>query len=127
MEAEGPGPVRPARIELTTRNLTWTSRTSGPDRESGRVLVSLTGTLTLESLPGAVISAIRRGQQLLRVVIGHLGYFVRGRWPCCADRLRLAAFSLASWPLPGPPVGHDARLAPATISAMRCSTFSFPA
>ena len=38
-----------------------------------RVLVSLTGTLTLESLLGAVISAIRRGQQLLRVVIGHLG------------------------------------------------------
>jgi hypothetical protein len=39
----------------------------------GRVLVSLTDTLTLESLLGAVISAIRRGQQLLRVVIGHLG------------------------------------------------------
>jgi hypothetical protein len=39
----------------------------------GRVLVSLNGTLTLESLLGAVISAIRRGQQLLRVVIGHLG------------------------------------------------------
>ena len=38
----------------------------------GRVLVSLTGTLTLESLLGAMISAIRRGQQLLRVVIGHL-------------------------------------------------------
>ena len=38
-----------------------------------RVLVSLTGTLTPESLLGAVISAIRRGQQLLRVVIGHLG------------------------------------------------------
>ena len=27
----------------------------------------------MRSLPGAVISAIRRGQQLLRVVIGHLG------------------------------------------------------
>ena len=40
-------------------------------RERGRVLISLTGTLTLESLPGAVISAIRRGQQLLRVVTGH--------------------------------------------------------
>ena len=39
----------------------------------GRVLVGLTGTLTLESLLGAVSSAIRRGQQLLRVVIGHLG------------------------------------------------------
>jgi hypothetical protein len=37
------------------------------------VLVSQTGTLTLEGLLGAVISAIRRGQQLLRVVIGHLG------------------------------------------------------
>ena len=42
-------------------------------RERGRVLISLTGTLTLESLPGAVISAIRRGQQLLRVVTGHQG------------------------------------------------------
>ena len=42
-------------------------------RERGRVLISLTGTLTLESLPGAVISAIRRGQQLLRVVTGHPG------------------------------------------------------
>jgi len=36
-------------------------------------LVSLTGTLTLESLLGVVISAIRRGHQLLCVVIGHLG------------------------------------------------------
>jgi hypothetical protein len=36
------------------------------------VPVSLTGTLTPESLLGAVISAIRRGQQLLRVGIGHL-------------------------------------------------------
>jgi len=43
------------------------------DRERGRVLVSLIGTPTLESLLGAVISAIRREQQLLRVVIGHLG------------------------------------------------------
>jgi len=41
-------------------------------RRRGRVLVSPTGTLTPESLLGAVISAIRRGQQLLRVVIGHL-------------------------------------------------------
>jgi hypothetical protein len=38
-----------------------------------RILVSLTGTLTPESLLSAVISAIRRGQQLLRIVIGHLG------------------------------------------------------
>jgi len=45
-------------------------RQPGPGR--GRVLVSLTGTLTLESLLGAMISAIRRGQQLLPVVIGHL-------------------------------------------------------
>jgi hypothetical protein len=36
-------------------------------------LVCLTGTLTLEGLLGAVISATRRGQQLLRVVTGHLG------------------------------------------------------
>ena len=43
------------------------------DRERGPVLVSLTGTLTLDSPLGALISAIRRGQQLLRVVIGHLG------------------------------------------------------
>ena len=41
-------------------------------RRRGRVLVSPTGTLTPESLLGAVISAIRRGQQLLPVVIGHL-------------------------------------------------------
>ena len=37
--------------EITTRVL---------DRDPGRVLVSLTGPLTLESLLGAVISAIRR-------------------------------------------------------------------
>jgi hypothetical protein len=36
-------------------------------------LVSLTATLTLEGLLGAVISATRRGLQLLRVVTGHLG------------------------------------------------------
>jgi hypothetical protein len=36
-------------------------------------LVCLTGTLTLEGLLGAVISATRRGQQFLRVVTGHLG------------------------------------------------------
>jgi hypothetical protein len=37
------------------------------------VLVSPTGTLTLEGLLGAVISATRRGLHLLRVVTGHLG------------------------------------------------------
>ena len=46
---------------------------AGPSARRGRVLVSLTGTLTLESLPGAVIPASRRGQQLLRVVTGDLG------------------------------------------------------
>ena len=49
-------------------------RRARPNRPPGaaRVLVSLTGTLTPESLLAAVISAIGRGQQLLRVVIGHL-------------------------------------------------------
>ena len=50
-----------------------TSCPAFPSARRGRVLASLTGTLTLESLLGAVISAIRRGQQLLRVVTGHLG------------------------------------------------------
>ena len=42
-------------------------------RPARPVLVSLTGTLTPGSPLGAVISAIRRGQQPLRVVTGHLG------------------------------------------------------
>jgi hypothetical protein len=37
------------------------------------VLVSQTGTLTLEGQLGAVTSATRRGLHLLRVVTGHLG------------------------------------------------------
>jgi hypothetical protein len=49
-----------------------TSCPAEPSARLGPVPVSLTGTLTPESLLGVVISAIRRGQQLLRVVIGHL-------------------------------------------------------
>jgi hypothetical protein len=51
----------------------WLAAAGSCDRaRRSRVAVSLTGTLTLESLLGAVISAIRRGQKLLRVVTGHL-------------------------------------------------------
>jgi len=60
----------PAR-RIAAAGSSW-SCSAEPSARRGRVLVSLTGTLTLEGLLGAVISATRRGLHLLRVVTGHL-------------------------------------------------------